>query len=94
MKTIPFKAKPSPVWKEGPTPTQKALEAICKESREKLAKFYSNPKNQPFHLRILERPSKFAAIKEQVSVEKYPSYIRRFAQNRVLFNVILSPRRL
>ncbi|KAI5067508.1 hypothetical protein GOP47_0018036 [Adiantum capillus-veneris] len=61
-----FKAKPPPVWKEGLTPTQKALEAVCKESREKLAKFYSSPKNQPFHLHILERPSKFSALKEQI----------------------------
>ncbi|KAH7315886.1 hypothetical protein KP509_21G069600 [Ceratopteris richardii] len=66
----PFKAKPSPVWKSGPTPTQKALEAACKESREKLVKFYSSPKNQPFHLRILERPSKFAALKEQIEAER------------------------
>ncbi|MCO5559601.1 hypothetical protein L7F22_013202 [Adiantum nelumboides] len=79
----PFKAKPPPEWKGGPTPTQKALEAVCKESREKLAMFYSSPKNQPFHLHILERPSKFSALKEQCPYN-------RWAGNEVVDEVIVA----
>lgn len=68
--TVPLKARPVPKWREGPTPIQKTLEAVCKESRSKRAEFYSDPKNQPFHLRILERPSSFAAMKEKVELTK------------------------
>ncbi|MCO5554099.1 hypothetical protein L7F22_007625 [Adiantum nelumboides] len=78
----PFKAKLPPEWKGGPTPTQKALEAVCKESREKFAMFYSSPKNQPFHLHILERPSKFSALKEQVPTA-FP-IVRKDGQRAVL----------
>eukprot|EP01018_Ginkgo_biloba_P022863 Gb_16022 [translate_table: standard] len=69
-KPAPYKARPAPLMKKGPTRLQKAVETACIERRKQLSEFYSDPKNQPFQLRGLERPSNLELVKAEAELKK------------------------
>ena len=60
------RSKPPPPVREGPTREQRAIEAAVQRNRQAQQARLSDPKHQPFKLRVLERPSTTKELAAQV----------------------------
>eukprot|EP00884_Botryococcus_braunii_P003728 jgi/Botrbrau1/13356/Bobra.0158s0010.2 len=80
----PPKFQPPPARREGPTAEEKGLKAAKAQNREAIKAKYSDPKCQPFSLRVLQRPMNLDKLKRQQEEELAAEMSKRPPPGRVV----------